>query len=122
MPRSPARASSWKRCNWHSCAAIGPAARFTSSSTIRLDSPQRLRKEGELDEAAVNELIAERIRRYEAALARAKKVAGQKSAAPATAPEIAEIDGSKVVETTVSNEQIHQITGQISVVPEGFNL
>src|SRR5205085_11423308 len=89
---------------------------------VRAIYAQRLIKEGVLDEAAVNELIAERIRRYEAALARAKKVAGQKSAAPATAPEIAEIDGSKVVETAVSNEQIHQITHQISVVPEGFNL
>src|SRR2546421_8819747 len=90
---------------------------------VRTIYAQRLMKEGVLDEAGVNELIAERIRRYEDALARAKKVAAeQKSAGMTAESEIAEIDGSKVVETPVSNELIHQITGQISVVPEGFNL
>ena len=38
---------------------------------------QRLIKEGVITEAEVNELIAERIRRYEDALARAKKVAAE---------------------------------------------
>jgi 2-oxoglutarate dehydrogenase E1 component len=90
---------------------------------VRTIYAQRLVQEGVLDEAAVNELIAERIRRYEDAQARAKKVAAdQKAAGPKPEPEIVEIDGSEVIDTAVNAEVISQITRQISVVPEGFHL
>jgi 2-oxoglutarate decarboxylase len=90
---------------------------------IRAIYAQRLVKEGVLDEAAVNELIAERVRRYEDAQARAKKVASeQKAAGPPVEPETHEIDGSEIVATPVSDEVINQVTRQISVVPEGFHL
>ncbi len=76
-----------------------------------------------LDEAAANELIAERIRRYEEAQARAKKVAAeQKSIGVTVEPAVAEIDGSEIIETPVSGEAVKRITQQISVVPEGFSL
>ena len=56
---------------------------------VRTIYAQRLVQEGVLDEAAVNELIAERIRRYEDAQARAKKVAAdQKAAGPKPEPEV----------------------------------
>jgi len=90
---------------------------------VRTIYAHRLVQEGVLDEAAVNELIAERLRRYEDAQARAKKVAAeQKAAGPAKEPEVVEMDGSDIVETAVGAESINQITRQISVVPEGFNL
>ena len=90
---------------------------------VRTIYAQRLVKEGVLDEAAVNELIAERIRRYEDAQARAKKVAAeQKAAGPPAETQVEEIDGSKIVETAVAAEVISQISRQISVVPDGFNL
>src|SRR5205807_1069516 len=90
---------------------------------VRALYAKRLVKDGVLDESAVNELIAERIRRYEDAQSRAKKVAAeQKSAGPPAEPEIQEIDGSDVIQTPVTTDVISQITRQISVVPEGFNL
>ena len=90
---------------------------------VRTIYARRLAQEGALDEAAANELIAERIRRYEDAQSRAKKVAAeQKSAGPPPETQLAEIDGSAVIDTAVTPEVINQITRQISVVPEGFNL
>jgi 2-oxoglutarate decarboxylase len=90
---------------------------------VRTIYAQRLVKEGVLDETAANELIAERISRYEDAQARAKKVAAeQKAAGPAPEPKIQEIDGSELIQTPVSPDVINQITRQISVVPEGFHL
>jgi multifunctional 2-oxoglutarate metabolism enzyme len=90
---------------------------------VRTIYAQRLVKEGVLDQPAVDELIAERNRRYDDAQARAKKVAAeQKAAGPIPEPEIVEIDGSDVIETAVDSEVLNQITQQISVVPEGFNL
>src|SRR5262245_22736110 len=82
---------------------------------------KRLIKEGVIDEAGVNELIEERIRRYEDALARAKKVAAEAKASFVPEPEVVEIDGSAVIETSVTTGLVKQITQQISVVPEGFH-
>ena len=89
---------------------------------VRAVYARRLIKEGVIDEAGVNQLIEERIRRYEDALARAKKVAAEAKASFTPEAEVAEIDGSDVIETPVSAEVVTQITQQISVVPEGFHL
>jgi 2-oxoglutarate dehydrogenase E1 component len=89
---------------------------------VRTVYAKRLIKEGVYDEAAVNELIAERIRRYEDALARAKKVAAEAKASITLEPEVIELDGSTVIETPVSSDMVKQIAHQISVVPDGFNL
>jgi len=90
---------------------------------VRTVYAERLVKEGVIDEAGVNELIAERVRRYEDAQERAKKVAAeQKSKGIAAEPEVAEIDGSQIIDTTVTAELVKQIAKQTSVVPEGFSL
>src|SRR5215831_8777282 len=90
---------------------------------VRTIYAQRLVKEGVYDQAAVDELIAERIHRYEDAQARAKKVAAeQKAAGPIPETPVAEIDGSQIVETPATTEAVTHITRQISVVPEGFHL
>ena len=89
---------------------------------VRTIYAQRLISQGVIDKAGVNQLIEERIRRYEDALARAKKVAAEQKSVAGQEPVIAEIDGSDVVETGIGSELIEQIAKQISVVPEGFNL
>ena len=89
---------------------------------VRTIYAKRLIKEGVIDEAGVNQMLEERIRRYEDALARAKKVAAENKDVIAAEPEVAEIDGSQVVETLVSDEVVKRIAQQISVVPEGFHL
>ena len=89
---------------------------------VRTVYAQRLISEGLIDEAGVNQLIEERVRRYEDAQARAKHVAAEQKSVPAPEPVIEEIDGSDLIDTAISAEVIQQITKQISVVPEGFNL
>src|SRR5689334_7679722 len=69
---------------------------------VRTIYAQRLVKEGVIDEAGVNELIAERVRRYEDAQGRAKEVAAEAKASFVPEPEVVEIDGSAVVETPIT--------------------
>ena len=96
--------------------------RVREHTGVRTIYATRLVKEGIIDDAGVKELIDERVRRYEDAQARAKKVAAkQKSIGPAE-PIVTELDGSEVVETAVGADVIKTIAHQISVVPEGFHL
>jgi 2-oxoglutarate dehydrogenase E1 component len=89
---------------------------------VRAKYAEQLIREGAIGEAGVKELIAERLRRYEDTLARAKEIAAtQKSAETHSAP-VEELDGSEVVETGVDSEVIRQVAHQIALVPEGFNL
>jgi 2-oxoglutarate dehydrogenase E1 component len=96
--------------------------RVKEHTGVRTIYAQRLIKEGVYDEAAVNDLIAERVRRYEDAQARAKKVAAEQKAVGVPEQVVVELDGSAVIETNVDADVIKQIAHQISVVPEGFHL
>jgi multifunctional 2-oxoglutarate metabolism enzyme len=89
---------------------------------VRAVYAKRLIKEGVLDDASVNQLIEERVRRYEDALARAKTVAAEAKASFTPQPEVVELDGSQVVDTPVPGEVVERIAKQMSVVPEGFHL
>jgi len=90
---------------------------------VRAKYAKQLVREGVIDEAGVNQLIEERVRRYEDALARAKKIAAtQKSAEPTIPRSVAELDGSDVINTGVEVQLIKEIAQQIALVPEGFNL
>ncbi len=89
---------------------------------VRTVYAKRLIDEGAIDEAGVKQLIEERIRRYEEAQARAKEVAQKQKSLETREQFTPEADGSEVIETSVAAEVIMQITQQISVVPEGFNL
>jgi 2-oxoglutarate decarboxylase len=89
---------------------------------VRTIYARRLIKEGVIDEAGVNEMLEERIRRYEDALARAKKVAAENKDVIMAEPGVVEIDGSQEVETLIGDDVVKRITQQISVVPEGFHL
>ena len=89
---------------------------------VRTVYAQRLIDQGVIDAAGVNQLIEERVRRFEDAQARAKKVAAEQKSVPIPEPTIEEIDGSDLIDTSIDASLIHQIAQQISVVPEGFNL
>ncbi len=95
-------------------------ARVKAHPGVRTIYAKRLIKEGIVTEEEVNELIAERVRRYEDALANAKrKVAAEPGQAQ---PQVEELDGSAVIDTSVKSEAIKSIAHKIAVVPEGFNI
>jgi len=89
---------------------------------VRAKYAKQLIREGAIDEAGVKQLIEERIRRYEDALARAKEIAATQKSAETVAPAVAELDGSDIVVTAIDADVIKTIAQRISVVPEGFHL
>lgn len=96
--------------------------RVKAHTGVRTLYAKRLVREGVIDEAGVNQLIEERIRRYEDALAHAKEIAAKQKSAETVGPQITELDGSEVIDTGVAADVVKNIARQISVVPEGFNL
>jgi len=88
---------------------------------VRAIYSKRLIKEGVIDEPELKRLIDERVRRYEDALERAKEAVAHKEA-PQLSADVAEIEGSEVVDTGVSVEVIESLAHKIAVVPEGFNV
>ena len=96
-------------------------ARVKAHPGVRSVYAERLIREGTITEAEVNELIAERVRRYEDAQARAKAIVAKKDPIVKIA-HIEELDGSAVVETPVSAELIKTIAEKIALVPEDFHV
>jgi 2-oxoglutarate dehydrogenase E1 component len=96
--------------------------RVKAHTGVRTLYAKRLVREGAIDEAEVNQLIDERVRRYEDALARAKEIAVKQKSADTHKPPVVELDGSDVVATGVDLDIVKTIAHQISIVPEGFNL
>jgi multifunctional 2-oxoglutarate metabolism enzyme len=95
-------------------------ARVKAHPGVRTVYAKRLIKEGVVTEEEVNNLIAERVRRYEDALANAKRKVAEEP--PQAQPRLEEIDGSVIVPTGVEPEIIKNIAHKIAVVPEGFNV
>jgi 2-oxoglutarate dehydrogenase E1 component len=95
-------------------------ARVKAHPGVRTVYAKRLIKEGVVTEEEVNNLIAERVRRYEAALENAKRKVHEDPVQPYARVE--EIDGSEVIPTGVSAETIKNIAHKIAVVPEGFHV
>jgi 2-oxoglutarate decarboxylase len=95
-------------------------ARVKAHPGVRTIYAKRLIKEGVVTEEEVNNLIAERVRRYEEALANAKrKVADEPQQSH---PRVEDLDGSEVIPTGVAAETIRSIAHKIAVVPEGFHV
>ncbi|HEY0365418.1 MAG TPA: multifunctional oxoglutarate decarboxylase/oxoglutarate dehydrogenase thiamine pyrophosphate-binding subunit/dihydrolipoyllysine-residue succinyltransferase subunit, partial [Pyrinomonadaceae bacterium] len=95
-------------------------ARVKAHPGVRTVYAKRLIREGVVTEEEVNNLIAERVRRYEEALANAKrKVAEEPFHAQSR---VQELEGSEVVPTGVAAETIRNIAHKIAVVPEGFHV
>src|SRR2546426_684751 len=89
---------------------------------VRAKYAKQLIREGAIDEAGLNQLIEERIRRYEDALARAKEIAAKQKSADPHKSEAVELDGYEIDDTNVEPDLIKTIAGRISLVAEGFNL
>ncbi|HWN10977.1 MAG TPA: multifunctional oxoglutarate decarboxylase/oxoglutarate dehydrogenase thiamine pyrophosphate-binding subunit/dihydrolipoyllysine-residue succinyltransferase subunit [Pyrinomonadaceae bacterium] len=96
-------------------------ARVKAHPGVRTVYAERLIREGTITEAEVNELIAERVRRYEDAQARAKAIVATKDPIVKIA-HIEELDGSAVIETPVSAELIKTIAEKIALVPQDFHV
>jgi 2-oxoglutarate dehydrogenase E1 component len=96
-------------------------ARVKAHPGVRKVYADRLIREGTITEAEVNELIAERVRRYEDAQARAKAIVAKKDPVVKIA-QIEELDGSAVVETPVSADLIKTIAEKIALVPQDFHV
>jgi 2-oxoglutarate decarboxylase len=88
---------------------------------VRTVYSRRLIKEGVISETELNELIAERVRRYEDAQARAKQVVAKQDRV-ATVTVIEDRDGSEIVETAVSADVIKDIGEKIALVPQDFHV
>jgi 2-oxoglutarate dehydrogenase E1 component len=97
-------------------------ARVKAHPGVRSVYAQRLIKEGVLDEAGVNEMLAERTRRLEASQAHAKELVAQKEPSTAVPTPVVELDGSTIIATSVDETIIRDIAHKIAVVPEGFNI
>ncbi|HEX7771597.1 MAG TPA: multifunctional oxoglutarate decarboxylase/oxoglutarate dehydrogenase thiamine pyrophosphate-binding subunit/dihydrolipoyllysine-residue succinyltransferase subunit, partial [Pyrinomonadaceae bacterium] len=95
-------------------------ARVKAHPGVRTVYAKRLIKEGVVTEEEVKNLIDERVRRYEEALANAKRKVAEEPKHPHQRVE--ELDGSEVVPTGVSPETIRSIAHKIAVVPEGFHV
>jgi 2-oxoglutarate dehydrogenase E1 component len=95
-------------------------ARVKAHPGVRTLYAKRLIKEGVVTEEEVNGLIQERINRYEAALANAKRKVKEEPT-PAL-PQDPELDGSLIVPTAVSQDLVKSIGHRIAVVPDGFNI
>jgi multifunctional 2-oxoglutarate metabolism enzyme len=95
-------------------------ARVKAHPGVRAVYAKRLIKEGVVTADEVTNLIAERVRRYEDALANAKRKVAEDP--PQALPRVEEIDGSVIVPTGVDPETIRSIAHKIAVVPEGFNV
>ena len=95
-------------------------ARVKAHPGVRTVYAKRLIKEGVFTEEEVKNLIAERVRRYEEALANAseKSLKNRNS----RRQRVEELDGSEVIPTGVSPETIRSIAHKIAVVPEGFHV
>jgi 2-oxoglutarate dehydrogenase E1 component len=96
-------------------------ARVKAHPGVRTIYAKRLVKEGVITGAELEELIKERVSRYEDALARAKQLVSAREAQQFPR-ETVEIDGSEVIETPVTTEMVQSIANKIAVVPEGFNV
>ena len=95
-------------------------ARVKAHPGVRTVYAKRLIKEGVITEEELNGLIEERVRRYEEALANAKRKVKEEPA-PAQ-PEVVELDGSEIVPTGIDAAMVNTIGHKIAVVPDGFNI
>ena len=95
-------------------------ARVKAHPGVRTVYAKRLINEGVVSEEEVKNLIDERVRRYEEALANAKRKVAEEPVQSHSRVE--ELDGSEVIPTGVSAETIRSIAHKIAVVPEGFHV
>ena len=83
---------------------------------------QQLIREGVITEADLTAMTDTVVAKYEGILARAKDIAAKKPAKSKLSVQLAEDDGSAVLETGVSAAALKTVADKISLVPEDFHL
>ena len=83
---------------------------------------QQLIRENIITENDLSEMTNRVVAKYEDILKRAKQIASDKPAKAQLAAPIQDEDGSKVLETGVSREELQLVSQKISTVPEGFQI
>src|SRR2546423_1879760 len=89
---------------------------------VRTVYSQKLISEEVVTEEEVKQMIADRVQHYENALSRAKEIVARQKKVIELPPQREEEDGSALIETGVSAEEVKEISQKISVVPEKFNI
>ncbi|MBV9211998.1 MAG: multifunctional oxoglutarate decarboxylase/oxoglutarate dehydrogenase thiamine pyrophosphate-binding subunit/dihydrolipoyllysine-residue succinyltransferase subunit, partial [Acidobacteria bacterium] len=97
-------------------------ARVKAHPGVRAIYAERLVREGSMTADEVQAMIDERVKRYEDAWQRAKKVVAEKPQRKELPPAIVEEDGSNVFETSIDAELVKRIGHHIAVVPDGFHI
>lgn len=97
-------------------------ARVKAHPGVRAIYSERLIREGAMTEADVKQMVDERVKRYEDAWQRAKKIVADKPQVGELAAPTEDEDGSAILETSISADTVRKIGHHIAVVPEGFNI
>ena len=97
-------------------------ARVKAHPGVRAIYSERLIREGAMTEADVQQMVDERVTRYEDAWQRAKKIVAEKPPVKELAAPTEDEDGSAILETSISADTVRKIGHHIAVVPEGFNI
>ena len=97
-------------------------ARVKAHPGVRAIYSERLIREGAMTEADVQQMVDERVTRYEDAWQRAKKIVAEKPPVKELAAPTEDEDGSAMLETSISADIVRKIGHHIAVVPEGFNI
>jgi len=83
---------------------------------------QKLIREEVITEGDLEAMTAEVVGKYEGILQRAKQIAVEKPKKTELPAQIAEDDGSAVLETGASKEILKEVAEKISLVPDGFHI
>ncbi len=83
---------------------------------------QRLIREGVITDIDLKAMTDSVIEKYEGILSRAKQIATEKPKRAELPPAIVDEDGSVVLETGASDENLRAASEKISIVPKGFNI
>jgi len=97
-------------------------ARVKAHPGVRHLYAQNLIRENVISEAELKQMTDKVVAKYEDILQRAKQIASGKPKKTTLAPPIPDEDGSKVLETPISGENLQTISEKISLVPEGFHV
>ncbi len=83
---------------------------------------QQLIRETIISEEDLNAMTSEVVAKYEGILTRAKEIATENPKRATLPPNIGEEDGSKLLETPISEQTLQTISEKISLVPENFHI
>lgn len=97
-------------------------AKVKSHPGVQTIYAQQLIREGVIDEAGHKEMTDRVVAKYEDILKRVKQIVEGKTVKAVLQDPIQDEDGSNVLETGISDENLRQISDQISLVPEGFHI